>query len=81
MTVGEWLGASRAAHANYQFALRDGRIGAMRDALAAAQVARLEAHTLDPLHQDDAWQVERVAHQGLDLREDLLAFYASELAK
>ena len=83
--VATLLAQSRAAHAEYQQhkARFDPRLGAAtpgnpvlkRTALAKAALLRTQAHTIDPKHEDPAWQLDTVPHI------ELLNFYVSELAK
>lgn len=48
-----------------------------RDLWQQALDARIDAHTLDPDHTDDAWQVEQASSpRGRDTHIELMQFYA-----
>jgi hypothetical protein len=90
MTVGDLLASSRRAHLDFLMARRDGRTAEIRPAILKAHGLRQEAQAQDPTHLDTAWRDDLRAQfatvspailQDLDIHDDLLNFYASELAK
>lgn len=74
--VSQKLQAARAAHLSYRYALKDNPQQA-RAELLNAQTQRLAAQALDPFHEALAWKSDALTHPN----QDLLAFYAKELAK
>jgi hypothetical protein len=90
-TVDDLLRQSRMAHVRYQEAMprmvpnghggvmpKPGNLPAIQPALEEAQRTRLAAQALDPDHQDPAWQSD---YSKGTVHDQLLAFYAAELAK
>lgn len=86
MTVTELLAKSRDAHARYRHAAghvrRDGAIAEQpnnplaRDVVSEALDYRQQAETLDPDHDDSAWNIDQAAMKG-QASATLIKFYQS----
>lgn len=77
-SIADLLERSHAAHTAYREAIRAGQPTALATIeLVNAQRHRLVAHALDPDHTDPAWAAEALKYP----HEDLVAFYAQQLAR
>jgi hypothetical protein len=80
--VSDLLQQSMAAHYRAQQLRRNRHADSARESLAQAKALREQALALDPERKDPAWAAEQSkTPNGRDTHEELMAFYASELAK